>query len=1018
MIPFYSRLLLSISNGKSLLKISLISTLAYSCFNQAFSQDISKYTNHELYPYLIRSKEILDRLEKNIRIDSLSSDPYIKIDAEAERSEYRFLSTSLKEELSIIDQNLSRSWTKFDITQYGADPTGVMDSKAAVDKAIEAAKNFGDGAEIWVPQGKYLFSGLIKLYNFNNSKFTGNNSEFIFNTACSAFEVYECRNSEISGLSIDFSILPWTQATLERIVGNDIYVRFDQGYNELLSWHNSNLRFYDANSKLLLFGAYRWLYDKPNAQKQTDGTWKLPALIGENQQYPLNQTPVGSKVVILSRSDDANYNFEKQFPDGSWSSAGFNVLKGDYLTFKKINIYAAFQAGMNTINCSGLKFIELKIMPKPGTDRLVCGNTDQNPQNSGRKGIFLYKSVLQSGNDDASCIAGFMNPLDSWKDARTIVIPGGYSPVWSTYRNGDGVWILNSSNGPVLFFAIATQVRAGNGEFTEIVLDRDVPQAVRSATGNFVLSNNSKMDGTILLDNDWSNGTAAGIRLFSSNTIVENNRVSHFFYPSTLLELVIEGWWHAGYAPRNLVFRQNKISNDNTGQPFVLQYYLKDLANPLQCIFRHFEVTGNTFTASRPLSLKLIGSSTFANNVYNINNGVGQPIVLENSCENTISYTKTLNIPGRIEAEDYDTYFDIDPENKLGKGREDGVDKETSLDLNASLSIGYLESSEWLTYKVNVTSTYYYDIAARISGFGGAIRVKVDGKELISPVNIPSTGDWQKWQDVILGKIQLNMGAHDIQFYFEKGGFNLNYLDFSASDVIFNLPTKIEAEDYTWGGEGKTYHDLIPGNQGLFYRADSVDIESCNDLGGGFNIGYIQSGEWVQYKIQSAKATNYNFTFRIASVKQGLLGIDINNKPVKSNIQTPVTGDWQKYTDFTVANVPVPAGVSSLKIKFINDGYNFNYVSIDPILLTGLNPEDNFINENIYPNPTKGRFTVQVIDNAKVSVYNMEGKKIIEKTIFKNEQTEFDLTKENEGVYTIQIHSENRNMASKLILRK
>ncbi|MCK5077480.1 MAG: cellulase family glycosylhydrolase, partial [Calditrichia bacterium] len=75
----------------------------------------------------------------------------------------------------------------------------------------------------------------------------------------------------------------------------------------------------------------------------------------------------------------------------------------------------------------------------------------------------------------------------------------------------------------------------------------------------------------------------------------------------------------------------------------------------------------------------------------------------------------------------------------------------------------------------------------------------------------------------------------------------------------FQIPATIQAEDYDIGGEGLTYHDTgalnIPGD----YRPnEGVDIEERND--GGFHIGYIESGEWVEYTINVPNTAEYNIT--------------------------------------------------------------------------------------------------------------------------------------------------------------
>src|SRR6516225_2269816 len=71
------------------------------------------------------------------------------------------------------------------------------------------------------------------------------------------------------------------------------------------------------------------------------------------------------------------------------------------------------------------------------------------------------------------------------------------------------------------------------------------------------------------------------------------------------------------------------------------------------------------------------------------------------------------------------------------------------------------------------------------------------------------------------------------------------------------LPARIQAEDYDTGGENVGYYDTTPGNSGGQYRQDDVDIETTTDTGGGYNVGWIAAGEWLQYTVNVATSGTY-----------------------------------------------------------------------------------------------------------------------------------------------------------------
>ncbi|MEB3339438.1 carbohydrate-binding protein, partial [Okeania sp.] len=68
---------------------------------------------------------------------------------------------------------------------------------------------------------------------------------------------------------------------------------------------------------------------------------------------------------------------------------------------------------------------------------------------------------------------------------------------------------------------------------------------------------------------------------------------------------------------------------------------------------------------------------------------------------------------------------------------------------------------------------------------------------------------------------------------------------------------RIEAENYKPGGEGVAYHDTTSGNSGNKYRSEDVDIQTTSDVGGGYNVGWINPGEWLTYDVQIPEAGDY-----------------------------------------------------------------------------------------------------------------------------------------------------------------
>jgi endoglucanase len=142
------------------------------------------------------------------------------------------------------------------------------------------------------------------------------------------------------------------------------------------------------------------------------------------------------------------------------------------------------------------------------------------------------------------------------------------------------------------------------------------------------------------------------------------------------------------------------------------------------------------------------------------------------------------------------------------------------------------------------------------------------------------------------------------------------------------VPGRIEAEDYDTGGGEISYHDSDVGNSGGVYRADDVDLEATQDAGGGFNVGWIASGEWLHYTITVQETAVYQVGFRVAARDSaGVIHVSVDGLPLCS-VHTPVTGAWQTWQTVTVNNLVLQAGQRLLRVTFQTGDLNLNYIQV------------------------------------------------------------------------------------------
>ena len=158
---------------------------------------------------------------------------------------------------------------------------------------------------------------------------------------------------------------------------------------------------------------------------------------------------------------------------------------------------------------------------------------------------------------------------------------------------------------------------------------------------------------------------------------------------------------------------------------------------------------------------------------------------------------KKHTLPGKIFATEYDlgqnghAYFDKDLVNhdgtqftKWNKGgvmRNDGVDIEPCLDkISNGFNVCSIDDTEWLHFTVELASAKVFDVDVRFSSSKavGKLYLEDENGRISKTMTIPFSGGFNKWQTLTLKNVVLKKGTNKIKVHFEKGNFNLNYLEF------------------------------------------------------------------------------------------------------------------------------------------------------------------------------------------------------------------------------------------------
>jgi hypothetical protein len=274
---------------------------------------------------------------------------------------------------------------------------------------------------------------------------------------------------------------------------------------------------------------------------------------------------------------------------------------------------------------------------------------------------------------------------------------------------------------------------------------------------------------------------------------------------------------------------------------------------------------------------------------------------------------KVVNIPGKIQAEDYDNggqgtaYNDTDTTNNGGGYRSEGVDMEATTDTGGGYNVGWTSNGEWLEYSLaNITSgTYNISVRVAAPAAGGSVQVVLGGTTL-GTATVSATGGWQNWATVTLSNVAITAGSNKIlRLNISGGNLNVNWVEFVAAGGGGATSVKVEAESGTIRANASVYSDpAASGGQGIAY---------ISELGNGFTLRNIPAS--TSFEVRYASAFTGNISYYVNGVKGG-------------NISFNTTGGW--VTNYASLNVTktIPAGATvEIVYESGNAALNVDYIN-------------------------------------------------------------------------------------------
>jgi len=246
------------------------------------------------------------------------------------------------------------------------------------------------------------------------------------------------------------------------------------------------------------------------------------------------------------------------------------------------------------------------------------------------------------------------------------------------------------------------------------------------------------------------------------------------------------------------------------------------------------------------------------------------------------------------------------------------------------------------------------------------------------------------------------------------------------------LPGRIFCADFDMGNQYTAYADMdyqnVSGsaggsswNSGGSYRNDGVDIEACSDaITNGYNVGWTNAGEWMQYTMDVAESNSYIASVRYSGqTATGKIRLAVDQTGVTGSVSLPPTGGWQTWKTQVLGSFLLDEGRHTLKVTTETSGYNLNY--LDFTIGTGIRLENTGGNPlfSVIPDPSSSCLVIIAGQESelsyKIELYDLTGKKILSDHFTGFYRLEQDLPS---GLYLVAVGNGTSYSTQKIIINK
>jgi hypothetical protein len=195
-----------------------------------------------------------------------------------------------------------------------------------------------------------------------------------------------------------------------------------------------------------------------------------------------------------------------------------------------------------------------------------------------------------------------------------------------------------------------------------------------------------------------------------------------------------------------------------------------------------------------------------------------------------------------------------------------------------------------------------------------------------------------------------------------------------------------------------------------YANMSGIQTEATTDTGGGLNVGYADTGDWMSYNtINFPTSGSYIIEYRVASgVNGAVISSDLSAGAIQfGSVNIPNTGGWQNWQTVS-QTVNVNAGTYNFGIYIQNTGVNLNWFRITKsasALAAKSASTDKIESLTVYPNPTEQTlFFSAEVSGANIRIIDSQSGATVSQQTANNNS--IDVAGLKSGIYLILVEKD------------